>query len=511
VDDLIAIIVSSILTALSMPGMLWGGLVWFALVPLFYELNRSRLVGGTLKVFVYSYIYLLLSHFWVFPVLSKNVPEVLDTFPPFVGVVTFFLMGVIMAAPLTGFGLVYMLLKNRFNSSPFLSSAVVASIFVVFEWLRSLGPLGFTGGRLSHALVNELGLLQLLSFGGTLLLVFVIVCVNHLAFMLLPRSLTRKALLVLIILGTVFSTNSLIERAIPRVKEDSGQVAEVSVIQTNFPQSLKYNEPASAILSVVEEALNSLPEGSWVLMPEATFMSDIRGNHVGSRLQEIVSERELSVLIGFPTYNENNYNQLRVITSEGFGDEFYAKIRLTPFVEILPYPRVFGLFGFLRFLDFFSPGKEYTVFDFAGTDLAAQICFDSYYPEVARGLVDAGGKVIVTSTNDGWFDHSTALIQHFVQTQLRAVENRRFAIQVSNTGITGVIDPYGRPLKTLLTGAETDEPFLIDTLTFSPKEDRTFYSIYGEWVLFVCLGITGVFLIATFKKTRTDKHPDKVL
>jgi len=508
---LFAVFASSILTALSMPGMLWGGLVWFALIPLFYELNRSRVVGGTLKVFTYAYTYLLLSHFWVFPVLSKNVPEVLDTFPPFVGVVTFFLMGLIMAAPLTGFGLIYMLLRDCFKSNPFSSSAVVASIFVVFEWLRSLGPLGFTGGRLSHALVNELGLLQLLSFGGTLLLVFIIVFVNHLAYTLLPRSLTKKALLLLVVLGAVFSMNSLIERAIPRVKEDSEQVVEVSVIQTNFPQSLKYNEPASVILSVVEEALKSVPESSWVLMPEATFMSDIRDNHVGSRLQEIVSERELSVLIGFPTYNEKNYNQLRVITSDGFGEEFYAKIRLTPFVEILPYPRVFGLFGFLRFLDFFSPGQEYTVFDFAGTDLAAQICFDSYYPEVTRGLVAAGGEVIVTSTNDGWFDHSTALVQHFVQTQLRAVENRRFAIQVSNTGITGVVDPYGRQLKTLLTGAETDDSFVIDTLTFSPRRDRTLYSVYGEWVLIVSLGIAGLFLIAILRRSRRKKHSDIAL
>ncbi len=500
-----AVIISALLTAASMPGMLWGGLIWFALVPLFFELNRSSLLSGIIKAFAFAYVYLLLSHFWVFPVLSRNVPDVLETFPPFVGTVTFFLMGLIMAAPFAGFGLAYMLLKDHLWKNRLFSSLVVASLFVVFESIRGYGPLGFTGGRLSHALINDLGLLQLLPLGGTLLLVFLIVSVNYILYTIMPKAFLKKAALVMIVLGCVFSISSLLERFVPRIAVGDGESGEVVAVQTNFPQSIKYNEPASVVLAVVEDALRSVPEGSWVVMPEATFMSDIRNNYVGSRLQEIVSERDLSVLIGFPTYNDKNYNQVRIIDSNGFGEEFYAKMKPTPFVEILPYPRIFGLFGFLRFLDFFSPGEEYTVFDFAFTNLAVQICFDSYYPEVSRGLVKAGGQVLVTSTNDGWFDHNTALQQHFAQMIFRSVENRRFGIQVSNTGISGVIDPYGRTLKTFPTVFETDEVFLLDTLNFVPRDDQTLYNSYGEWIFTASLMIIGLYLFVVMISPQIKK------
>jgi apolipoprotein N-acyltransferase len=72
---------------------------------------------------------------------------------------------------------------------------------------------------------------------------------------------------------------------------------------------------------VVSRALREIPEGSVVILPEATFMSDIRSNSTGSQLQQIASERNLRILVGFPTYNDNNYNQVRFVDGEGFSDE----------------------------------------------------------------------------------------------------------------------------------------------------------------------------------------------
>ena len=175
---MIGVLSSALLTALSMPGMFWGGLIWVALIPLLLDLQKGGLWKGTLKAFFFAYAYLMICHYWVLPVLSINVPEVLSSFPPFVGVLSFFLMGVLMAFSFLGFGFLYKLYAHKFSESLVLSSLFTASLFTLFDWLRSLGQLGFTGGSLADAFTNQKGLLQLSSFGGPYLLVFLVVFVN---------------------------------------------------------------------------------------------------------------------------------------------------------------------------------------------------------------------------------------------------------------------------------------------------------------------------------------------
>jgi len=136
---MIGVLSSALLTALSMPGMFWGGLIWIALIPLLLDLQKGGLWKGTLKAFFFAYAYLMICHYWVLPVLSINVPEVLSSFPPFVGVLSFFLMGVLMAFSFLGFGFLYKLYAHKFSESLVLSSLFTASLFTLFDWLRSLG------------------------------------------------------------------------------------------------------------------------------------------------------------------------------------------------------------------------------------------------------------------------------------------------------------------------------------------------------------------------------------
>ncbi len=223
-------------------------------------------------------------------------------------------------------------------------------------------------------------------------------------------------------------------------------------------------------------------------------MSDIRSSSTGSQLEEIARERDLKILVGFPTYNDYNFNQVRLVNSEGFSEEFYAKVQLTPFVEFLPWPRVFGVFSFLKFLDYFDPGEEYTIFSVDEHRIGAQICFDSLYSNVARRLTQNGANVIVTATNDGWFDISTALQQHLSKSIARAIENRRYVIQVSNTGISAVIDPYGRIVKRLPSSKELSAEYVIGEFQYLPRVTTTPYTRFGNWFFWFSL-LLGIALI----------------
>jgi apolipoprotein N-acyltransferase len=54
---------------------------------------------------------------------------------------------------------------------------------------------------------------------------------------------------------------------------------------------------------------------------------------------------------------------------------------------------------------------------------------------------------LTTITNDAWFGRSSAPYQHFEQASVRAVEQGRYLVRAANTGISGVVDPYGRVLQ----------------------------------------------------------------
>ncbi|MGC9383213.1 MAG: apolipoprotein N-acyltransferase [Kosmotogaceae bacterium] len=506
--ELPGIVISSLLVALSMPGMLWGGLIWFALVPLFFTLEKLSPIKAGFAGFLFGYIYLMVSHFWVFPVLSVNVPEVLNRFPSFVGVITFFLMGVIMALPFFGFGVFFSFFSHYFKDKMLIWSVTVAAFFSFLEYLRSVGDLGFTGARLSDALVNHTGILQLSSIGGPLLLIFVIILFNMLVFYQVKKlsSWKIKLLTLAAFFGLVFVVNGVIDRFIPVNITDMNGKKQVSVIQTNFTQSLKYSDSTDEVFEVVNNALSQVPEDSVVIMPEATFMFDIRNSEYGDKLLNIAKAKDFEILIGFPIYEEKNYNQLRIINDEGFSDDFYAKVRLSPFAEFLPYPSIFGMFEFLKFLDFFSAGEKFTIFDMKEQKIGAQICFDSYYPEVSRHLVNEGAKLLVISTNDGWFNIKTGLVQHFSKARMRAVENRIYVIQVSNTGFTGIVDPYGRVLKCIPSIFENDDEFIIDEFEYVPAEGKTLYASFGAAIPWIFLGITVLFLIIAFKYGNNKRY-----
>ena len=68
------------------------------------------------------------------------------------------------------------------------------------------------------------------------------------------------------------------------------------------------------------------------------------------------------------------------------------------------------------------------------------------YPDLARDAVRAGSELLTTITNDAWFGRSSAARQHFEMASLRAIEQGRYLARAANTGISGIVDPYGRVL-----------------------------------------------------------------
>jgi len=82
-------VLSGILSALSMPGMLFGGLVWFSLVPLLVSIRRTSPVKAGLLSLAFMFTHVLISHYWLAETLSRNLPLVLGRYPRHLGLLVF--------------------------------------------------------------------------------------------------------------------------------------------------------------------------------------------------------------------------------------------------------------------------------------------------------------------------------------------------------------------------------------------------------------------------------------
>ena len=179
--------------------------------------------------------------------------------------------------------------------------------------------------------------------------------------------------------------------------------------------------------------------------------------------------------------------------------QIYSKMHLVPFGEYIPLKKLLWFLDkFVEGISDFSAGTEYTLFDFKGRKLSTQICYEIIFPDISRKFVSKGSELLTTITNDAWFGKTSAPYQHFAMATIRAVENKRYLLRAANTGISGIIDPYGR----IIHKSELFKDYIIvDNIYFINQ--NTFYTKYGDWLCLLSFIIILIYSIPIlFKKFR---------
>jgi apolipoprotein N-acyltransferase len=139
----------------------------------------------------------------------------------------------------------------------------------------------------------------------------------------------------------------------------------------------------------------------------------------------------------------------------------------------------------------FTAGPGPTTLELPGLPpVSPLICYEVIFP---GAVVDAAARPawLLNITNDAWFGLSTGPHQHFASARLRAVEEGLPLVRVANTGISGVVDPYGRVLARLELGREG----VIDT-TLPRALSPTPYARFGDWIAGGMILLVLVFAIA---------------
>jgi apolipoprotein N-acyltransferase len=176
------------------------------------------------------------------------------------------------------------------------------------------------------------------------------------------------------------------------------------------------------------------------------------------------------------------FNSAGLVNPQGEWVARYDKVHLVPFGEYLPFPKIFAFAGGLtKEVGEFQRGSSHTPLDAGGERFGTFICYESIFPDEVRQGPLLGAQVLLNISNDGWYGDSGAWAQHLQQTQMRAIENDRWLLSDTNTGMTASIDPYGRIV--------ASTPRKIRTALVAPyvvRASTTFYTRHGDWFCYLC-------------------------
>ena len=321
---------------------------------------------------------------------------------------------------------------------------------LIFTWplvelLRAYVFTGFPWGTPPQALVDVLGG-QALAWGGPHGVMLVMCAV---AFAIFHSAKMSKVVTFGVGIVALAATLS------PPLA-GSAQLTEhtVRLVQPNAPQRDKWNPEKFGVF--INRLLQSTQAGD---VPDLVLWSETALPYLAHNAPGILQAageagRGAPVALGIlrsdgPTL----YNSMVVLDPVGQITATYDKHHLVPFGEYMPFRPVLSALGLHAFVDMFGngfgEGGGAKTLDFGplGKGLPL-ICYEAVFAHDVGGAVERS-DFLIQLTNDAWFGTFAGPEQHLAQAKMRSIEQGLPMARAANTGISAMIDPYGRVLKSL--------------------------------------------------------------
>ncbi|MDE2314249.1 MAG: apolipoprotein N-acyltransferase [Elusimicrobia bacterium] len=266
----------------------------------------------------------------------------------------------------------------------------------------------------------------------------------------------------------------------------------VELLQPNVDQYRKWNAAFVRGIWSDLEGLLARPrrrKPALIVWPEAAAPRLIADGQ--SIPEAAVWSRRLDAfqIVGAVTVGDKGaYNSAVLIEPDGsFGGAYHKRV-LVPFGEYVPIPILRRWIGILDELGNLTPGgPRQPLFQTPLGTVGVAVCYEMIFPRLIRQDAARGARVIVNITNDGWYKDTWGPYQHFMASRFRAIENRVYVLRAANTGISGIVDPWGRILAEMPLGKNGRLDTSIPAA--DPFPHRSFYARHGDWFGALCLAL----------------------
>lgn len=372
---------------------------------------------------------------------------------------------------------------------------LLAIAWTVTEWLRGHLFTGFPWNPLAHVLAFATPLLQAASLVG-------VYGLGTFTFLVLasPAAGWRACLASLAAVGVAGVVGL---QVMGPIEPGAGPV--VRIVQPNVPQAEKWR-PETRARELQKLIDLSRREGfdrvTAVIWPETAVPFIVQPGSAGLALLATVAPPGGYLVAGAAragdVVNDGVWNSLLAIDPAGTVVATYDKVHLVPFGEYIPYnkelPPLTGLIG----RGSFEKGESFTTLTLPGLPgFSPLICYEAIFPTEVTGP-GARPSWLLNVTNDAWFGVWSGPYQHLVSARLRTIEEGLPMIRAANTGVSAVIDSYGRILASLDLGREG----VVDH-SIPPARAATLYARWHDWTLLALLAILASCVLPMGRKRKS--------
>lgn len=376
---------------------------------------------------------------------------------------------------------------------------------------------GFPWDLLGTAQVNNVPLARIATFTGVYGLSFEIALVN--AAFAAAALVARRQRATMLVAAVCASVGLQVWQLVPMQAPPPDHYA--TLVQTNLPlNDVRWDEQKEKDILLDLEKFSITPNNAsdenpglivWPESPAPFFVTDY---HFRNAMVQIAHETHSYVIAGSLGIENTGredvqpdlFNSAALIAPDGKWAARYDKNHLVPFGEYIPFQ---ALFTFAKSLTHevgtFKAGHERKPLPLGKNQAGVFICYESIFPDEVRQFADDGANVLINISDDGWYGDSSAPGQHLNMARMRAIENQRWVLRSTNTGVTAAIDPFGR---VVMRAPRNVRAYM--EAPYSYLTEKTFYTEYGDWFPIGCVIISLLALIVRQRPAAQVTEPQPV-
>lgn len=390
-----------------------------------------------------------------------------------------------------------------------LGFALIFSIFLsLAEYLRGNLLGGFPWNIIGYIWIDSSSIMQsvsLIGIYGLGLFTFLAATSIILAFKNIKYAVySLLPVLLLFIYG---------ETRLTTVDNNTNKFLNIRVVQPAISQNEKWNEKLKSkhleklITLSVKDNISFIP--NIILWPESAFPYNSTVADKNKEIFDWLGEDQILITgITRAKFNDsklsNIYNSALITDKDFFTKKYYDKVRLVPFGEYNPFKKIFKFEKFTDGALDFTPGTDTNIFKLSNVNynIAVLICYEVIFPsKIINGVRP---DLIVNLTNDAWYGDTYGPLQHIATARVRAIEEGLPLVRVANTGISAVINKYGKYIKRLELGEEG----VIDT-SIPLSKSETIFSKLGNYMYIISLIFMLMLIRFPFISTNSTKWRNK--
>jgi apolipoprotein N-acyltransferase len=509
---------------------------WLAFVPLFYGLlapqNLDRphaVLRGTLAAYLMGVLWFAGNCYWIYQTMFY-----FGGLPPSISAGILAAYSLILGLYFAAFGLLVTAAAKAFRGSHY--ALIAAPFFWVALELLSARFTKVPWDSLGYAQIDNFLLTRLAPFTGVYGLSFVLLAGNaFIAWGLVASTSKRRmpilasSLILVLVLqngdhfapppAPVQATAVLLQQNL-NVNQDNSwhggaeydqhiaQFARLSIrtcgpYLAGMPELNAYPvTPDCPVVPVTPDV---------ILWPESPAPFLDKDPRLLQTLRSLAILMHAPVIAGTTSLDPNGmhtdmYNSALFVDIDGEVAGRYDKIHLVPWGEYIPFKQFFAFAKNLtQQAGDMTHGWRRIVFSSEGHRFGVFICYEEIFGDEIRLFVKQGAQVLVNISNDGWYGDTCAPWQTLSMSRMRAAENRRWLLRDTNTGLTTIIDPYGR-----LTASIQRHTRAALAAKYGYRSDLSFYTLHGDLFAYLCGIITLTMIPAMTLSARRRQRRIKI-